>query len=286
MTSAEWKKVHDDEDAKLRKKIKKLSGKSTRRLYLSVIIFIALFAEIGDFLNKIVEKLGNSADPGDLSQVRGFVETPILVQIVLMAVIAVFVLIRAAVLWNRSQNLEESRLYWYPSDEEVSDIRERFNNNDFVKFILSKISSEDTETVKVALDGITISNRTGKEFCSLNGCGYRRLSNYETKQLAYYIAEEAFNGNYTIYQTKRLETIYDRYVGGVTDKGDDGRKGPGIKAMIKKDALWLLTQISSMGIFKRPIYIPPAVKGPASVEGGQIIVNKGYNPEDYMFEEL
>ena len=65
MTSAEWKKVHDDEDAKLRKKIKNLSGKSTRRLYLSVIIFIALFAEIGDFLNKIVEKLGNSADPGD-----------------------------------------------------------------------------------------------------------------------------------------------------------------------------------------------------------------------------
>ena len=108
-----------------------------------------------------------------------------------MVVIGLILLLRAAALWNRSEEISNMRFIWMPTEEEKKDIEARFDN-DFVRFLMSKISLRDTESIKVSLDGINIRNNTGDQYCNLNRCGFKRLSNYETKQLAYFIADRRY----------------------------------------------------------------------------------------------
>ena len=78
-----------------------------------------------------------------------------------------------------------------PDEAEIADIRKRFDN-DFVRGVLSKISAIETESVTVALDGIYIDNNDGEVSYNFNKEGYRKLTNYESKQLAFFIGSEAF----------------------------------------------------------------------------------------------
>ena len=52
MTSQEWEKYHNEEDRKLQKKIRKLSGKSTRRLYAGAIMILVASSHIGSTINQ------------------------------------------------------------------------------------------------------------------------------------------------------------------------------------------------------------------------------------------
>ena len=151
---------------------------------------------------------------------------------------------------------------------------------------MSKVSLRDTESIKVSLDGINIRNNTGDKHCNLNKSGFKRLTNYETKQLAYYIADKMFTEGFTIIQSKKYETVYERYVGGVTEVGGEAPKKKSLMKMAARDVRWLSGRISEIMRIKNPLGPERQTGGPDLLEGGQIILNKGYRPDDSRFKTL
>lgn len=285
MTSQEWEKYHKEEDLKLQKEIRRLSRKSTRRLYLGVLSFVLIVTSIGNAFNQAAKLLETVPDEMAHEAMLGVFDGAFFLQLLLLAALGIFLLFRSAALWNRSEELSEQRYFWMPAEEEKKDIEARFDN-DFVRYLLTKISLRNTESVKVSLDGINIRNNTGDRHCNLNRNGFRRLTNYETKQLAYFIAEKAFTEGYTIYQSKKYETIYERYIGGVTDVGGGKAARKSRLSTIRKDVIWLSSQISSIMRVKNPIPVEQKVSGPGMIEGGNIILNKGYRQDDSEYKAL
>lgn len=285
MTAQEWEKYHKDEDLKLQKQVRKLNGKSTRRLYAGALMFMLLAAHFGATVNQAGEALENASPEMGSAVVHDILDSGFFLSLLAMAVIGLILLLRSAALWNRSEDISNMRFIWMPTEEEKKDIEARFDN-DFVRFIMSKVSLRDTESIKVSLDGINIRNNTGDKHCNLNKSGFKRLTNYETKQLAYYIADKMFTEGFTIIQSKKYETVYERYVGGVTEVGGEAPKKKSLMKMAARDVRWLSGRISEIMRIKNPLGPERQTAGPDLLEGGQIILNKGYRPDDSKFKTL
>ena len=285
MTSQEWEKHHNEKDRKLQEKIRKLNGKSTRRLYAGIIMFLIATAHFGSTMNKAGEAIESAPPEMGSEVVHDILDTDFFLSLIALFVIGIILLLRAAALWNRSEEISNLRLIWMPTEEEKKDIEARFDN-DFVRFIMSRISLRETESVKVSLDGINIRNNTGDQHCNLNKCGYKRLTNYETKQLAYFIADRKFTDGFTILQSKKYETLYTRYAGGVTEVGGEEKKKQGLMKKTAKDVNWLIKRIAEIMRIKNPIVYNQKDAEPGLIEGGQIILNKGYRPDDSELKTL
>ncbi len=285
MTSQEWEKYHKEEDEKLQKQIRKLSRKSTRRIYAGALMFVIAWAHFGSGMNQAGEALEGASPEMGREVVRNVLDTGFFLTFFVLVIIGFILLMRSAALWNRSEEIGKQRLIWMPTEEEKKDIEARFDN-DFVRFIMSKISLRETESVKVSLDGINIRNNTGDKHCNLNKSGFKRLSNYETKQLAYFIADRMFTEGFTILQSKKYETVYERYVGGVTEVGGEGPKKQSFMKKTAKNVRWLSSRISEIMRIRNPLGPEHQEAGPGLIEGGQVILNKGYMPDDSKYETL
>jgi hypothetical protein len=206
-----------------------------------------------------------------------------------MAALAFILLALAVFFWavtarNKADAIETKMFRWMPDEAEIADIRKRFDN-DFVRGVLSKISAIETESVTVALDGIYIDNNDGEVSYNFNKEGYRKLTNYESKQLAFFIGSEAFPEGFIIHQLKKNATAYDNYYRGYTETGEIREKAPDETEEIKKNLRWLLKEIATLTDNKKLMPKAEPVKS-VTVEGGHIVLNKGYSENSEKYKAL
>lgn len=206
-----------------------------------------------------------------------------------MAFLILLVLTFAVFFWairtkNKADALDAKMQVWMPDEAEIEDIKTRFDN-DFVRNVLSNISATETESVTVALEGILIESNESEVSFNFNKEGYKRLTNYESKQLAFYIGSQAFPEGFIIHQLRKHATVYDNYVRGYTETGEIKKKSPDEAEIAKKNLRWLLKEIATLSGNKklRPKDEPVKV---FAIEGGHIVINKGYSENSEKYKEL
>jgi hypothetical protein len=291
MTSKEWEKHTLDGDRKIKKRIERHRKKSTRRVILG--IFIALFGF--DYLNDVIKTFTKVAgaytkEAGEksLEVVAGAfkagaqgTDSRLVTAALVLILLAFAVFLWAVTAKNKADEIEREMFKWEPGEDEIADLRKRFDN-EFVRDVLSGISASETESVTVALDGITIDNNDGEVSFNFNREGFRRLTNYESKQLAFFIGTESFPDGFILHQIKRHATVYDNYARGYLEVGEVWEKAPGEEEIAKKNVRWLLKEIVRLTGYKKLKIKDEPVKQ-TSIEGGHIVLNKGYkeNIEKY-----
>jgi hypothetical protein len=296
MTSKEWEKQTLEGDRKIQKKIGKYRSKSTRRVLLG--IFVAFFAF--DTLNDVIKKFSKAASEYTKAAGKKSMSLDVVAGAfkagsqgtdnrLSMAALVLIVLMLAVFYWavltrNKADEIERKMFKWVPSEEEIADIRKRFDN-DFVRGVLSRISATDTESVTVSLDGILIENNDGEVIYNFNREGYRKLTNYESKHLAYFIGSEAFPDGFILHQLKRHATVYDNYARGYLEVGEIWEKGPGEDEIARKNLRWLLKEISTLTGYRKLKPKEEPIKG-AVIEGGHIVLNKGYKENIERYKAL
>ena len=293
MTSKEWEKRTKKEDLKIKKRINKYSNRSSRRVILGLLIAFFGFDTLNDVIKKMStavgeytktvgkEKLSIDVVAGCFkAAATGIDGRPVLAALILL------LLALAAFIWairtrNKADALNAEMQVWMPGGAEIADIKDRFDN-DFVRDVLSNISSSETESVKVALEGIQIENNEGEVSFNFNKEGFKRLTNYESKQLAFYIGSQAFPDGFIIHQLKKHATVYNSYARGYTETGDICKKEPEETEVLKKNLRWLLKEIATLTRNKKMLPKEEPVKA-VDVEGGHIVINKGYseNSDNY-----
>ena len=294
MTSKEWEKHTLDGDRKIKKRIEKHRKKSTRRVILG--IFIALFGF--DYLNDVIKTFTKVAgaytkEAGEksLEVVEGAfkagaqgTDSRLVTAALVLILLAFAVFLWAVTAKNKADEIEREMFKWEPSEDEIADLRKRFDN-EFVRDVLSGISASETESVTVALDGITIDNNDGEVSFNFNREGFRRLTNYESKQLAFFIGTESFPDGFILHQIKRHATVYDNYARGYLEVGEVWEKAPGEEEIAKKNVRWLLKEIVRLTGYKKLKIKDEPVKQ-TSIEGGHIVLNKGYSENSDKYRSL
>ena len=293
MTSKEWEKHTLDEDRKIRKKVKKYRNRSSRRVVLGLIVAVLGF----DYLNDVIKKLSKAAGAysksagkdglsletisGGFHAVAKAMDIKLATASMILLLLALLIFLWAISVKSKADDLDTEMLRWMPGEAELADIRKRFDN-DFVRGVLSRISAKETESVTVSLDGIQIENNDGDVSYNFNREGFRKLTNYESKQLAFYIGTEAFPEGFIIHQLKKRATVYDNYVRGYAEVGEIKEKTPDEAEVMKKNLRWLLKEIATITGNKKLKPKDEPVRT-AVVEGGHIVINKGYseNSEKY-----
>jgi hypothetical protein len=296
MTSKEWEKQILDGDRKIKKKIDKYRNKGTRRVILGLIV--ALFGI--NSLNDVIQKFTKVATEYTKTTGKNSMSLDVIAGAVragaigtdskaAMASLALILLAIAVFMWavmarNKADAIETKMFKWMPDEAEIADIRKRFDN-DFVRGVLSKISGSETESVTVALDGIVIDNNDGEVSYNFNREGYRRLTNYESKQLAFFIGSEAFPEGFILHQLKKHATVYDSYARGYAETGEIHVKAPDEEEEIKKNVRWLLKEIYKLTRYKK---LKPKEEHEKAVlvEGGHIVLNKGYRENTEKYKAL
>lgn len=296
MTSKEWEKHTLEEDRKIRKKIDKYRNKGTNRVILGLLIALFGFDSLNDVIKqftKVATEYTKTAGKKNMSLdvIAGAVkagsqETD---GRLAMAALAFILLALAVFFWavtarNKADAIETKMFRWMPDEAEIADIRKRFDN-DFVRGVLSKISDIETESVTVALDGIYIDNNDGEVSYNFNKEGYRKLTNYESKQLAFFIGSEAFPEGFILHQLKKHATVYDSYARGYAETGEIHVKAPDEEEEIKKNVRWLLKEIYKLTRYKK---LKPKEEHEKAVlvEGGHIVLNKGYRENTEKYKAL
>ena len=294
MTSKEWEKHTLDGDRKIKKRIEKHRKKSTRRVILG--IFIAFFGF--DYLNDVIKTFTKVAgaytkEAGEksLEVVAGAfkagaqgTDSRLVTAALVLILLAFAVFLWAVTAKNKADEIEREMFKWEPSEDEIADLRKRFDN-EFVRDVLSGISASETESVTVALDGITIDNNDGEVSFNFNREGFRRLTNYESKQLAFFIGTESFPDGFILHQIKRHATVYDNYARGYLEVGEVWEKAPGEEEIAKKNVRWLLKEIVRLTGYKKLKIKDEPVKQ-TSIEGGHIVLNKGYSENSDKYRSL
>ena len=296
MTSKEWEKHTLEEDKKIQKKIKRYKNSSTGQVILG--LYIAVFGcdKFNDVVNKVSPLVGEykesvSGEPLSMSVIAGGfnVVAKGMDGNLLTIALALLLLALVSFLWamstrNKAEILNTKMFRWMPDEAEIADIRSRFDN-DFVRGVLSKISATETESVTVALEGIVIESNDGETVYNFNKEGFRRLTNYESKQLAFFIGSEAFPDGFIIHQLKKHATVYDNYARGYTEVGNVREKKPNEEEVIKKNLRWLLKEISTLTGNKKLKPEDEPVKS-VEIEGGHIVINKGYSENSEKYKSL
>jgi hypothetical protein len=295
MTSKEWEKHNNENDQKIKKKIKKYKDRSSRRVVFGVIVAIFGFDSLNDIIRSATKianeyaktvdnKLSLQAIAGGFHEVAQGIDNKLAIATFVVLLIALLIFIWAVSVQNKADALDTAMLKWMPDADEIADIKKRFDN-EFVRNVLSNISAEETESVTVALEGIVVESNDGEKIFNFNKEGYKRLTNYETKQLAFYIGEETFPKGFIIHQLKKHATVYDNYVRGYTEVGDVKEKAPDETEIVKKNVRWLLKEISSITGYRKLRPKEERVKV-AVIEGGHIVINKGYSENSEKYKAL
>ena len=214
MTSKEWEKQVRDNDQKIKNKIKKYRDKSSRRVILGIIVAFFGFDSLDDILKNITKtatdysktvgkkSLSLETISGGVHVVAKAVDNQLAIATLIVLLLAFIVFAWAISARNKADKLDIAMSKWMPTDDEIADIKKRFDN-EFVRKVMSNISASETESVTVALDRIVIDNNEGEVSYNFNREGYKRLTNYESKQLAFFIGNEAFPEGFIIHQLKK-----------------------------------------------------------------------------------
>ena len=173
----------------------------------------------------------------------------------------------------------------YLDEGEIEFINKRFDNP-FAAYMLSALSPTDTRTLEVGFRAITVHSNRGTASCYYSKHGYEQLTNYGTKQLAYYLASKAFTGGFVIYQTKVVPAGSDRYINGVTDIGGIRPPKQTKSKRFKRMLIWLAIWLQDFLRVKTDLKIPREKTGLSPVVNGQIVVNKGYAPKSEGLKPL
>ena len=257
----DWERYYKAQDKLLSEEHAKRDARSKRQVVigLATLMLVMPFVSVNDNDNSI------------------YLDKMILI-IDILFVIAAFVLFCFAMRnWGRAKDISAERYNWTPCKEEEEFIDKRFDN-DLVKVILSAISVRDTYSITVKKDTVTILNRDGEAILNFSRCGFNRLTNYDTKQLSYYIARHALTEGYTIYQTKSQVISNVKSLGGVTDYGGTGPRKEKRFKQIRTLLVWLFNRIAEILRIKLPSSAA-LNEGPVSdplMSSGQLILNKGF----------
>lgn len=293
MTTTDWEKQNREKDKKYQKKIKKYRDKGSSRVILGLIVAFFGFDSLNDVIktatkavNEYTKTSGNKQMSletlsGGFSAAAKGVDTRLALVTLILLLLAYAVFLWAVSARNKADLLDTEMSKWMPTEDEIADIKKRFDN-DFVRGVMSNISAEKTENVVVALEGIVITNNEGEISYNFNKEGFKRLTNYESKQLAFFIGSEAFPDGFIIHQLKKHATVYDNYASGYTEVGDIQRKDPDEEELTRKNMRWVMKEIATLTRNKKMMPKEEAVKV-AVIEGGHIVINKGYreNAEKY-----
>lgn len=296
MTSNEWEKHTLKEDQKIKKRVNKYRSRSTRRVFLGLIIAVFGFDYLNDVIKNVTAVTNEyiktvNTKHMSLNVIAGAftaagkgidAKTALVSTILLLLALAAF--IWAMRTRNKAETLDTEMLKWMPDEAEIADIRKRFDN-DFVRRALSCISARETESVTVSLEGILIDSNEGETTFNFNKEGFRRLTNYESKQLAFFIGSEAFPDGFIIHQLKKHATAYANYYRGFTEVGGEREKAPDESVIIMKNVRWILKEISLLTGNKKLMPEEEPVKL-VEVEGGHIVLNKGYSENTEKYKAL
>ena len=279
----DWEKEHYQQDVNKVKKINKLNSKSNAFLIFGLGSFILALSALGDMFKVIYEaakEMMEASHKINFAQLFSGISTTAFVAIIILALVGLFCIFKAMFIWEEADNLSASRFFWIPDEDEVKYIEKRFEN-ELTQRILSAVSPTDTESIEVAYKGVKIKSYGGSEVFNFIQYGYSRLTNYGSKQMAYYLASHSFPEGFVIYQTKIAPVGANRYIGGVTDIGGEVPPEPEPEKRLNAMFTWLATQIQkimkSMKL-KVSFKIPKPKDGPSPTDSGQIVINKGYNP--------
>lgn len=296
MTSKEWETKTLEGDQKIKKRIKKYRERSSRGVILGLLVAFFAFETLNDVIkktnavvkeySKTVGKKNMSWDviSGGFSAVGDGVDGKLAMTALVLILLMFAVFFWAIMARNKADTLDIEMSKWMPSEDEINDIRKRFDN-EFVRGVMSNISASETESVIVSLDGIQIENNDGLISWNFNREGFRKLTNYESKQLAFFIGCEAFPNGFIIHQLKKNAAVYDRYASGYTEVGEIWEKAPEESEITRKNVRWLLKEISKVPALKK---LKPQEEpdNPVTVEGGHIVINKGYTENSEKYKEL
>lgn len=296
MTSKEWEKQILDGDRKIKKKIEKYRNKGTRRVILGLIVALFGINSLNDVIQKFTKVATEYAkttgkNSMSLDVIAGAVragangtDSKAAMASLALILLAIAVFVWAVMARNKADAIETKMFKWMPDEAEIADIRKRFDN-DFVRGVLSKISGSETESVTVALDGIVIDNNDGEVSYNFNREGYRRLTNYESKQLAFFIGSEAFPDGFIIHQIKKHAMVFDNYARGYVETGEIHEKAPNEEEEIRKNVRWLQKEIYKLTRYRKIKPRKESAKA-ALVEGGHIVLNKGYTENSDKYKPL
>ena len=268
-----WEQVHHERDCIKAERIKSLDNRSKVDVVFGALLLFGAYDSLLDLVKSMNE---NSKGAG----LNAF----IWIAVAAIAGLAFFFL--AAKKNANIERLNAARYQWMPDSDEISYIDNRFDK-DFIRTILSDISSEDTYSVEVGLDAVTVNNNTGPSVRNYNRCGFRGLTNYDTKQLAYYLASHSFPEGFAIYQNRTALAGADRIIGGTTEIGGERPPAEDEKKHARRMLSKLVDQVKEIFMIRKmhnPFTVAP--EGPAAADEGQIVINKGFKVQEEGYAEL
>ena len=283
MANNKWEQVQRERDKLKVDRIKNLGVRSKLDVLLGGLFMFAVYNALLD-LGKIMSANAKAAGAAKLNLnmlVKG-VDSGEFGKIAIIAVIGLIFFFLAMSKNETTDRLSESRYSWIPDKVETAFIEERFDN-DFIKSILSNISAEDTFSIEAGLDAVTINNNVGPTVFNFNKYGFNRLTNYDTKQLAYYLASHSFPDGFVIYQTKITPVGSAKFIGGTTDIGSDKPPAEDETKHTMKLLARVFEQLREFVRIKNPFKMYLKEAGPSAADNGHIVLNKGYktNKEGY-----
>ena len=279
-----WEKEHYRQDVKTVKKINKHNKRSNTYLMLGVFSAMMAISSLGEEA-KTVYKAGRemvkASQKITAAQLFAGVTWSGIIGIVVLALIGLFFMFKAMFRWDEAEQLSATRFSWIPDEEEIDYINTRFDN-DFMRRILSYISAKETESIEVGYKEVKINSDEKTDVFNFKQYGYANLTNYGSKQMAYYLASHSFPEGFIIYQTKIAPAGANRYIGGVTDIGGEAPPEPEPTKRFEAMLNWLAGQIQKilkMFRLKVSFKVPKPKAGPSPTDSGQIVINKGYKPD-------
>lgn len=283
-TEQDWENYHKEADQKLVKRIKKCNLGSTIYMILGILSFTWGGSMIPRIMVNIAE-MGKVKGHLTFDEIMTFQNRMYLILFVVLLLLCVFFFFKAMFRWDEGERLSASRFHWTPDEEEIEFINKRFDNP-FAAYMLSALSPTDTRILEVGFRAITVHSNRGTASCYYSKHGYEQLTNYGTKQLAYYLASKAFTGGFVIYQTKVVPAGSDRYINGVTDIGGIRPPKQTKSKRFKRMLIWLAIWLQDFLRVKTDLKIPREKTGLSPVVNGQIVVNKGYAPKSEGLKPL
>ena len=282
-----WDQVQRERDGLKVDRIKNLGTRSKVDVLIGGLFMFAAYSSLIDMV-KIMSANVKGKGAGQALSIHNMVKGIQMDELVWIAVVAVAAMAFFFVAMSKNEKIDkltDARYRWMPDEAEKKYIEKRFDN-DFVRSILSEISSEDTHSIEAGLDAVTVNNSTGSSVFNFNKCGFSRLSNYDTKQLAYYLASHSFPEGFVIYQTKIAPLGSDKFIGGTTDFPDDTPPEEDEKKHTMKMYARLYEQLREFVRIKNPFKMYLREAGPSPVDNGQIVLNKGFRADREGYEEL
>ncbi len=272
-----WEQVHRERDRLKVDRLKNLGVRSKLDVLIGGLLF---FASYNGFIDLAKIMGANVKEPGAFSfhkMIKGIAPN----EFAWVAVLAALGLLFLFFAMSKNETIDKltaARYVWMPDSSEVEFIEKRFDN-DFARSILSVLSSDDTHSIETGLEAVTVNNNTGSEVFNYNRCGFGRLTNYDTKQLSYYLASRSFPEGFAIYQSKITPVGSEKFIGGTTDVGGEKPPAEDEETHNKKMLARLYEQLREFVRIKNPFKMYLKESGPSAADNGQIIINKGFKAD-------